>query len=123
MIFYQFFIILHQNFDIDNVIVKIISSVFNVHLFNFSHFISLVNCCLIKIIISRIIFFITNHVFIVSNISANSNIIVKNIEKITMYTMQELFLLLSIISTSSSIVSLHSSTNLSTNPFLHAQFL
>ena len=42
-----------------------------------------------------------------------------------MYTMQELhlFLLLSIISTSLSKVSLHSSTNLSTNLFLHVQFL
>ena len=56
------------------------------------------------------------HVFIVSKISANSKLIVKNIEKSAMYTMQELHLL-SIISTSSSIVSLHSSTNLFTDSF------
>ena len=58
------------------------------------------------------------YVFVVNKISSNSNIDCKNIENNTMYNMQELllhFVELMLIKLVSSIFSLHSSINLSTN--------
>ena len=70
VIFCQFLTRLDQNFDIDHVVVKIISSIFNIYLFYYSHFILLlIIFCMINIIICRNIFFITIHAFIVNKIS------------------------------------------------------
>ena len=74
--------------------------------------------------IFRNVFFIMIHVFIVSKISSNSNINCKEYKNSTIYNMQELHLssFLPTIFTSSAI-SLHSSTNLSTSLFLHTIFI
>ena len=58
---------------IDHVVVKIISLIFDMYLFYCSHFIWLIICYSISIIIYRNIFFITIFVFIVKKISTDPN--------------------------------------------------
>ena len=75
--FCQFLTTLHQSFWDQchcNVIVKIISSICNIYLFYFSHFILITFCLINIIIIFRNIFFIKIYVLIVNKISINSNV-------------------------------------------------
>ena len=91
--------------------------------------ISSMNCCFIGVIILRNIFFITTQAFVVSKINTNSNVYYKEHKKYpkqhpihctrTTFTFISAEVLISIVS---SILSVHSSTNLSINIFLHLQF-
>ena len=59
----------------DHVVVKIISSIFNFYLFDFSClYVILIICCWMDIIIFGSIFFIAIHAFVVKKISTNSNV-------------------------------------------------
>ena len=64
--FLQFWL---KTFDTDHVVLKIISSIFNIYLFYYTHFIWLIFFCMIY----RNILFITIHVFIVNKISNDPN--------------------------------------------------
>ena len=79
----------------NNVIVKIISSIFNANLFyytNFTLLLLLLIFSLINIIIYRNILYIMIYTFVINKISGIPTLIVKNIENNTMYNMQELLL-------------------------------
>ena len=124
------------------IIVKIISSIFNIYLFYFSHLyvhsikFYLPNLCFfvsIKFNARNIIF--NQRPIVINKINSNFNKNCKNYYHHTIYTLQEPYLLsfslskecnsIVVISANftSSIVSVNSSINLSTNFFLHLQFL